>query len=122
MRPERLTECLRLVRWPKDVLAEALDVPSEFVTGWLAGTGQIPGNVGTLARGAMLRARSCREDNSFHSPDIKLLPWRAIVASGRKPINPSRTIVSIDGDELATWPVAISLPSVPGYHELPGIF
>ena len=46
MTPERLTECLRLVRWPKDVLAEALDVPSELVTGWLAGTEEIPRKVG----------------------------------------------------------------------------
>ena len=46
MTPERLTECLRLVRWPKDVLAEALDVPSELVTGWLAGTEQIPRKIG----------------------------------------------------------------------------
>ena len=38
MTPERLTECLRLVRWHKDVLAEAMDVPSETVTAWLAGT------------------------------------------------------------------------------------
>lgn len=46
MTPERLTECLRLVRWTKDVLAEALDVPSELVTGWLAGTEQIPRKIG----------------------------------------------------------------------------
>lgn len=46
MTPERLTECLRLVRWSKDVVAEALDVPSELVTGWLAGTEPIPRKVG----------------------------------------------------------------------------
>jgi hypothetical protein len=46
MTPERLNECLRLVRWRKDVLAEALDVPSELVTGWLAGTEQVPRKVG----------------------------------------------------------------------------
>ena len=46
MTPERLTECLRLVRWPKDVLAEALDVPSELVTGWLAGTEEVPRKIG----------------------------------------------------------------------------
>ena len=37
MTPERLAECLRLVRWHKDVLAEALDVPSALVAGWLGG-------------------------------------------------------------------------------------
>ncbi len=42
MTPDRLTECMRLVRWSKDVLAEALDVPSDLVTGWLAGTEQVP--------------------------------------------------------------------------------
>ena len=42
MTPERLTECMRLVRWSKDVLAEALDVPSDMVTDWLAGTDQVP--------------------------------------------------------------------------------
>ena len=46
MTPERLSECLRLVRWQKQVLAEALDVPSTLVTGWLAGTEQIPRKVG----------------------------------------------------------------------------
>ena len=46
MTPERLGECLRLVRWPKDVLAEALDVPTELVSGWLAGTHQVPRKVG----------------------------------------------------------------------------
>jgi hypothetical protein len=46
MTPERLTECLRLVRWHKDVLAEAIDVPSETVTAWLAGTGEVPRKVG----------------------------------------------------------------------------
>lgn len=46
MTPERLTECLRVVRWSRDVLAEALDVPSDLVNGWLAGTEQIPRKVG----------------------------------------------------------------------------
>src|SRR5688500_6023212 len=46
MTPDRLTECMRLVRWSKDVLAEALDVPSDLVTGWLAGTEQVPRKVG----------------------------------------------------------------------------
>ena len=46
MTPERLTECLRLVRWSKNVLAEALDVPSELVTGWLAGTDRYLAKVG----------------------------------------------------------------------------
>ena len=46
MTPERLTECLRLVRWHKDVLAEAMDVPSETVTAWLAGTAAVPDRVG----------------------------------------------------------------------------
>lgn len=45
MTPERLIECMRLVRWSKDVLAEALDVPSDVVTGWLAGTDQVPRKV-----------------------------------------------------------------------------
>lgn len=45
MTPERLSECLRVVRWPKDALAEVLDVPSELVTRWLAGTEQVPRKV-----------------------------------------------------------------------------
>lgn len=46
MTPERLTECLRIVRWHKDVLAEALDVPAQVASGWLAGTEEIPRKVG----------------------------------------------------------------------------
>jgi hypothetical protein len=46
MTPERLAECLRLVRWQKDVLAEALDVPSSTTTAWLAGTVEVPRKVG----------------------------------------------------------------------------
>ncbi len=46
MTPERLAECLRLVRWHKDTLAETIDVPSEMVTGWLAGTEAVPRKVG----------------------------------------------------------------------------
>lgn len=46
MTPGRLTECMRTVRWSKDVLAEALDVPSDLVTGWLAGTEPVPRKVG----------------------------------------------------------------------------
>lgn len=45
MTAERLTECLRLIRWQKDVLAEAVDVPSQTVTAWLAGTEQVPRKV-----------------------------------------------------------------------------
>ena len=45
MIPERLAECLRLVRWQKDALAEAIDVPSQVVTAWLAGTEPIPRKV-----------------------------------------------------------------------------
>ncbi|HEU5068381.1 MAG TPA: hypothetical protein VFT61_09370 [Sphingomicrobium sp.] len=46
MTPDRLRECLRLVRWPKDVLAEAIDVPSQTVSAWLAGSEEIPRKVG----------------------------------------------------------------------------
>ena len=46
MTPESLAECLRLVRWQKDVLAEALDVPSSTTTAWLAGTVEVPRKVG----------------------------------------------------------------------------
>jgi len=46
MSPERLGECLRLVRWQRDVLAEALDVPSELVASWATGTKEIPRKVG----------------------------------------------------------------------------
>lgn len=46
MTPERLEECLRLVRWTKDTLAQAIDVPSDAVTAWLAGTEMIPRKVG----------------------------------------------------------------------------
>lgn len=45
MTPDRLEECLRLVRWPKDTLAKAVDVPSEAVTAWLAGTEAVPRKV-----------------------------------------------------------------------------
>src|SRR3569832_1266773 len=46
MTPGRLTECLRSVRWHKDVLAEALDVPAQVASGWLAGTEEVPRKVG----------------------------------------------------------------------------
>ena len=46
MTPEILAECLRLVRWQKDVLAEAIDVPSHMVTAWLAGSEAVPRRVG----------------------------------------------------------------------------
>jgi hypothetical protein len=46
MTPERLTECLKLIRWGKDTLAEAIDVPSEAAAAWLAGTEQVPRKVG----------------------------------------------------------------------------
>jgi len=46
MTPERLEECLRLVRWPKDTLAEAIDVPSDTVTAWLSGSEEVPRKVG----------------------------------------------------------------------------
>jgi hypothetical protein len=42
---ERLAECLRLVRWQNDTLAQAIDVPSEAVTAWLAGTEDVPRKV-----------------------------------------------------------------------------
>ena len=45
MTPERLAECLRLVRWRKDTLAEAIDVPSETVTAWFAGEEDVPRKV-----------------------------------------------------------------------------
>jgi hypothetical protein len=45
MTPERLTECLRIVRWSKDVLAEALDVSTQVASGWLSGTEEIPRKV-----------------------------------------------------------------------------
>ena len=45
MTPDRLAECLRLVRWQKDTLAEAIDVPSEAVTAWMAGTEDVPRKV-----------------------------------------------------------------------------
>ena len=40
--PERLAECLAIVRWGKDILAEAIDVPSASVDTWLAGTEPVP--------------------------------------------------------------------------------
>lgn len=46
MTPERLAECLRVLRWHKDVLAEAIDVPSDAVGAWLAGTQDVPRKVG----------------------------------------------------------------------------
>jgi hypothetical protein len=46
MTPERLAECLRIVRWNRDVLAEALDVPAQIAAGWLAGTEEVPRKVG----------------------------------------------------------------------------
>jgi hypothetical protein len=46
MTPDRLAECLRLVRWHKDVLAEAVDVPSDAVAAWLVGTEAVPRKVG----------------------------------------------------------------------------
>ena len=46
MTPDRLSECLRSVRWAKDTLAEAIDVPSASVSLWLAGTEPIPRKIG----------------------------------------------------------------------------
>ena len=46
MTPDRMNECLRLIRWERDVLARALDVPSDTVGGWMAGTDTIPRKVG----------------------------------------------------------------------------
>jgi len=46
MTPERLADCLRIVRWRKDVLAEALDVPAQTAAGWLEGSEEIPRKVG----------------------------------------------------------------------------
>jgi hypothetical protein len=45
MTPERLVECLRLIRWQRDTLAEAIDVPSETVASWVAGTHEVPRKV-----------------------------------------------------------------------------
>jgi hypothetical protein len=45
MTPERLSECLRIIRWPKDVLAEAIDAPSTVVSAWLAGGETVPRKV-----------------------------------------------------------------------------
>jgi len=46
MSPERLAECLRIIRWQRDVLAEALDVPTQAAAAWLAGTEEVPRKVG----------------------------------------------------------------------------
>lgn len=46
MAPERLAECLASVRWTKDVLAEAIDVPSASVSSWLSGAEPIPRTIG----------------------------------------------------------------------------
>jgi hypothetical protein len=45
MSPERLAECLRIVRWERDTLAKAVDVPSEAVACWFAGTESVPRKV-----------------------------------------------------------------------------
>ena len=46
MTPDRLNDCLALIRWSPNVLAEAIDVPSEVVAAWLSGAGHVPGKVG----------------------------------------------------------------------------
>jgi len=46
MTPERMQECLRLVRWDGDVLARAIDVPSNKVVAWTNGSQEIPRKVG----------------------------------------------------------------------------
>ena len=46
MTPNRLADCLILIRWPPDVLAKAVDVPSEVVSAWLSGSELVPRNVG----------------------------------------------------------------------------
>ena len=46
MTPARLSECLRLIRWERDVVAKALDVPSETVGDWLSGSTDVPRKVG----------------------------------------------------------------------------
>jgi len=46
MPPARLGDCLVVVRWSPDILAEAIDVPSEVVAAWLAGAVVVPAKVG----------------------------------------------------------------------------
>lgn len=46
MTPERLTQCMRIIRWHPDVLAKAVDVPSETVRAWITGTVEVPRHVG----------------------------------------------------------------------------
>lgn len=45
MTPKRLQECLETIRWDRDVLAQAVDVPSDAVADWLAGTKEVPRKV-----------------------------------------------------------------------------
>lgn len=46
MTPDRLATCLQVVRWHKDTLAEAIDVPVQFVDDWMAGRANVPAKVG----------------------------------------------------------------------------
>jgi len=45
MVPERLSACLKVIRWSQDVLAEAVDVPSKTAGAWLDGSEPIPRKV-----------------------------------------------------------------------------
>lgn len=45
MTPERLNQCMRIIRWHPDVLAKAVDVPSETVRAWITGATEVPQRV-----------------------------------------------------------------------------
>ena len=46
MTPQRMQDCLGLIRWDRDVLAKAIDVPSDRVVAWTKGSEEIPRKVG----------------------------------------------------------------------------
>jgi hypothetical protein len=45
MTPDRLAECLGIIRWSPEVLAHAVDVPIQAVKHWLTGEEEIPRKV-----------------------------------------------------------------------------
>jgi hypothetical protein len=45
LQADRLSECLETIRWTPEILAEAVDVPSNVPLEWLSGREQIPRKV-----------------------------------------------------------------------------
>lgn len=45
MKPDRLADCLRTIRWSPEILAQAVDVPLATADSWLSGVEEVPRKV-----------------------------------------------------------------------------